>query len=340
LLVGRIVRRPFRAAAVAAPVGVAVLAIAAGALLRGVAWTSPAGQPVSVALLQGNVAQERKFSPEVLPVIFAQYRQMIERSTARLVILPETAFPVFLHQVDRDYLEGVAQHVRARQGDVLFGVAIADPVVPAYFNGVVSVGDSPSQVYRKRHLVPFGEFLPLRPLFGWVLDVLHIPMADFTSGSDGPPPISAAGQQLALSICYEDAFGSEMREQLPEATLLVNVSNDAWFGDSLAAEQHFQIAQMRALESGRMMLRANNTGVTAIIDTDGRAVARLPGFVNATLTGTAQGRSGATPYVRIGEWGVVLIVALALIGVIALPRSPRAVHNDPIELPNPTKDVT
>ena len=304
------------------PVVVVVAIIASGAGLRGVAWTTPAGEPVSVALLQGNIAQERKFSPEVLPLIFAQYRQMIERSSARLVILPETAFPVFMYQVDPGYLEAIAQHVRNREGDLLFGVAIADPVARAYFNSVVSTGTSPPQIYRKRHLVPFGEFLPFRPLFGWVLNVLNIPMADFTSGPDNPPPIAAAGQQLALSICYEDAFGSEMREQLPEATLLVNVSNDAWFGDSLAAEQHFQIAQMRSLESGRMMLRANNTGVTAIIDTDGRALSRLPGFVSATLTGTAQGRTGATPYVRIGEWGVVLIVAIALIGVIAFARHP------------------
>jgi apolipoprotein N-acyltransferase len=330
LLVGRIVRRPFRAAAVAAPVGVAVLAIAAGALLRGVAWTSPAGQPVSVALLQGNVAQERKFSPEVLPVIFREYRHMIERTSARLVILPETAFPIFLHQLDPDYLDAIASHVRARQGDVLFGVAIADPIARAYFNGIVSAGTSPPQAYRKHHLVPFGEFLPLRPLFGWVLDVLNIPMADFTPGPDDSPPLAAAGQQLALSICYEDAFGSEMRRQLPAATLLVNVSNDAWFGDSLAAEQHWQIAQMRALESGRMMLRANNTGVTGIIDTDGRAVARLPGFVNATLEGVAQGRTGATPYVRIGEWGTVLLAAVALLAFAAAARrsgmSPTSIH--------------
>src|SRR5439155_9253396 len=124
--------------------------------------------------------------------------------------------------------------------------------------------------------------------------------ADFTPGPVDQPPIAAAGQQLALGICYEDAFGSEMRRQLPAATLLVNISNDAWFGDSLAAEQHWQIAQMRALESGRMMLRANNTGITGIIDVDGQTVSRLAPFTAGMLTGTLQGRSGATPYVR---WG-------------------------------------
>jgi apolipoprotein N-acyltransferase len=178
----------------------------------------------------------------------------------------------------------------------------------------VSTGTSPPQAYRKQHLVPFGEYLPLRLVFGWVLDVLHMPMADFAPGPRNPAPLAVAGQRLALSICYEDAFGGEMRGQLPAATLLVNVSNDAWFGESFAAEQHWQIAQMRALESGRIMLRANNTGITGIIGTDGRSLARLAPFTTDTLTGEVQGRTGATPYVRWGEWGVLLLLALALTG--------------------------
>jgi len=304
------------------PAVVAIAVLGSGAALRGIEWTAPAGAPVTVALLQGNVAQERKFDAEVLPSIFRQYREMVERADARLVVLPETAFPVFLHQVDPDYLDALTKKAIAREGDVLFGVAIADPQARAYFNAVVSTGASPPQAYRKWHLVPFGEFLPWRPVFEWVLDVLQIPMADFTPGRIDPPTLDVAGQRLALSICYEDAFGTEMRRQLPRATMLVNVSNDAWFGDSLAAEQHFQLAQMRALESGRMMLRANNTGVTAIIGADGTTVARLPGFVNATLSGVAQGRSGSTPYVRIGDWGIAGIV-LGVLFAIFISGAPR-----------------
>jgi apolipoprotein N-acyltransferase len=173
-------------------------------------------------------------------------------------------------------------------------------------------GTAPAQAYRKQHLVPFGEYLPLRFVFGWVLEVLHMPMADFAPGPRDPAPLAVAGQRLAVSICYEDAFGGAMRGQLPAATLLVNVSNDAWFGESVAAEQHWQIAQMRALESGRMMLRANNTGITGIIGTDGRSVSRLASFTTAALTGEVQGRSGATPYVRWGEWGTLILLAFAL----------------------------
>ena len=305
------------------PVAVLVVVVAGGAALRAIEWTTPLGAPLRVALLQGNVAQERKFSIDALPAIFSQYKAMVERADARLIILPETALPIFLHQVDDAYLDALAEHARRNGGDLLFGVAVADSQARAYFNTVVSAGTSPPQVYRKQHLVPFGEYLPWRPLFAWVLDVLNMPMADFTAGPRDPAPLAVAGQQLAISICYEDAFGGLMRGQLPAATLLVNVSNDAWFGESLAAEQHWQIAQMRSLESGRMMLRANNTGITGIIGTDGRSVARLAPFTADTLHGEVQGRTGATPYVRWGEWAVVLLLAIALVAVAFACRRPR-----------------
>lgn len=332
----RLIARDLRGLAL--PAAVAALVVGTGAALRSIEWTAPAGAPVSVALLQGNVAQERKFDAEVLPSIFKQYREMIERSNARLVVLPETAFPVFLHQVEPEYLDALTKKAIEHDGDVLFGVAIADPQARAYFNAVVSTGVSVPQAYRKQHLVPFGEYLPWRPVFEWVLDVLQIPMADFTRGRTDPPTMDVAGQRLALSICYEDAFGNEMRRQLPAATLLVNISNDAWFGDSLAAEQHLQLAQMRALESGRMMLRANNTGITAIIGADGATLSRLPVFVNATLSGLAQGRSGSTPYIRIGDWGVIGGVAtlLLMLAVAARrgstapqPRIPSTITKEP-----------
>ena len=308
---------------VALPAAVLAIVVAGGALLRAVEWTEPAGAPLRVALLQGNVAQERKFDSETLPAIFEMYGKMVERSDATLIILPETAFPVFLHQVDPGYLDRLARRAVDNRGDLLFGVAVADPDARAYFNSVVSVGGSPPQAYRKQHLVPFGEYLPWRPVFGWVLDVLHMPMADFSPGPERPAPLAVAGQRLAMSICYEDAFGGEMRAQLPAATLLVNVSNDAWFGESFAAEQHWQIAQMRALESGRMMLRANNTGITGIIGTDGRSLSRLAPFTTDSLTGVVQGRAGATPYVRWGELGVLLLLVLALAGAaVAARRGP------------------
>jgi apolipoprotein N-acyltransferase len=169
-------------------------------------------------------------------------------------------------------------------------------------------------VYRKSHLVPFGEFVPLRPLLGPVVEAMAIPLTDFSRGELTQRPLAVAGQRVAVDICYEDVFGEEIIRQLPEATLLVNVSNVAWFGDSIAPEQHLQIAQMRALETGRYMLRATNTGMTAIVAPDGRVVKVAQTFRNETVEGEVRGHTGATPYVRYGNAPALIVGA----GMLAL----------------------
>jgi apolipoprotein N-acyltransferase len=162
--------------------------------------------------------------------------------------------------------------------------------------------------------VPFGEFIPLRSVFGWLVnDLLQIPMSDLSSGGTQQAPLKIAGQRVAVNICYEDVFGEEIIRALPSASLLVNITNDAWYGDSLAAIQHNQIAQTRALETGRMMLRATNTGVTSIIGVDGRVQAQLPQHQVGVLTGVAQGYAGSTPFVRWGNSAVALLVSLMLL---------------------------
>ena len=294
-----------------------VLALVIGQLLRQVEWTSPQGAPVRVALLQGNISQDLKFQANRYATTLALYKRMIEASEGRLIVLPETAIPRFLDAVDPGYLEGIARTAAARGADVLIGVPIRDPD-GRYFNSVVSLGASPSQRYDKAHLVPFGEFVPYG--FHWIVKTVAIPMSDFSLGRQDPRPLSLAGQRVAPNICWEDAFGEEIIRQLPEATLLVNVSNVAWFGDSLAPAQHLQISRMRALETGRPMLRATNTGMTAIIDPRGRVVATLPQFTEGVLEGTVQGHSGATPYARVGNYPVVL-ACLALIAALVFRRA-------------------
>jgi apolipoprotein N-acyltransferase len=288
-------------------------------LLR-VNWTYPVGEPVSVALLQGSIPQEMKWREGRAIATLTGYREMIYAASEKLIILPETALPLFHDNIPTGYLDGLVRHARKLGGDILVGVPerLGDG---SYYNSVISLGSSPAQIYRKQHLVPFGEYIPLKPIFGWIIEVLHIPLSDFSRGTFPQPPLEAGGQRLAVGICYEDAFGEETIAQLPAATMLVNVSNDAWFGDSIAPWQHMQIAQMRALETGRYMLRANNTGITALIDEKGRALRMLPPFRPGVLTGSAQGMQGATPYVRWGNFGVGM-TSVVLLGLAFFFRRP------------------
>lgn len=276
-------------------------------------WTQPIGAPVAVSLLQGNIAQDMKWQPGKLVGTLRDYRDMVAASPGRLIILPETAIPVFYDQVPPSYLNDLAETARAHGGDVLVGMPEQLPD-GRYFNSVLSFGTAPTHTYRKFHLVPFGEYIPAKWLFGWIVNVLHIPLSDFSRGDAYQVPMPVAGQHVAMNICYEDVFGEEIIHQLPRATLLVNVSNDAWFGDSVAPWQHMQISQMRALEAGRYMLRATNTGATAIIDAQGRVLKKLPLFSRATLNGTAQGYQGTTPFVEWGNHAVLLLCGLMLAG--------------------------
>jgi apolipoprotein N-acyltransferase len=304
---------------------VLVFAFGLGQLLRQVDWTSAQGSPIRVALLQGNISQDLKFQAGRYAATLAIYKRLIESSDARLVVLPETAIPRFLDAVDPGYLRDIARAAAARGADVIVGVPIRDPD-GRYFNSVISLGASPLQRYDKAHLVPFGEFVPYG--FHWIVKTVAIPMSDFSLGKENPKPLALAGQRVAPNICWEDAFGEEIIRQLPEATLLVNVSNVAWFGDSLAPSQHLQISRMRAIETGRTMLRATNTGMTAIIDPHGKVLAQLPQFTEGTLTGEAQGFTGATPYAR---WSNVPIVAICLALIAALAFRGRRAFGGPGE---------
>ncbi|MDO8291735.1 MAG: apolipoprotein N-acyltransferase [Gallionella sp.] len=282
-----------------------------GALLRTVAWTQPHGEPFSVALVQGNIPQNLKFKEDALVGTLETYRRLVEQNPARLTVLPETALPLLRNEVPQSLIEKLRGHARQNGGDVLIGVFERNN--GSYYNSVFTLGAADEQHYRKQHLVPFGEFIPLRPLLGWFINgVLNIPMGDLARGDARQAPLEIAGQRVAVNICYEDVFGEEIIRALPQATLLVNVTNDAWYGNSPVAAQHNQIAQLRALETGRMMLRATNTGVTSIISSDGKVLQQLPQHEEAVLLGMAQGYDGITPYVRWGNAAVLLLLAAML----------------------------
>ncbi len=316
-LVWALVRRARKAISFALIAALVLL----GQGLRYVGWTTEAGAPVEVALLQGNVRQEMKFRPEQYAAILETYVRLADGSSARLIVLPETAVPRFYDQIDPGYLARLEAIARRNGGDLLLGVPYRESE-ERYFNSVVSLGVSPRQLYHKTHLVPFGEFVP--PGFDWLMRTVDVPLSSFSRGPLAPPPLEVAGQRVAVNLCYEDAFGDEIALSLPAATLLVNVSNVAWFGDSLAPPQLLQMAQLRALETGRMHLTATNTGITAAIDRDGRVLSRLPQYAEGRLEITAQGYSGATPYVRLRDWpalGFSLAVLLALLLIARLRRS-------------------
>jgi len=317
-------------AAVVAAVVVAIIA-AGGYLLRHVEWTQPAGKPLSVSLLQGNVSQDVKFDRAFREKTFELYQGLAAQSRGQLVVLPESAFPMFADQVPMAVVVDLAQQGARRNGLVLLGLFTAEPPSPGsrdprYYNTVAALGGETVPLYRKRHLVPFGESIPLKGLIGPIMNaVLEIPLADQTAGPADQPAFEVAGHRIAVNICYEDAFGSELIDAARNADILVNVTNDAWYGRSVAAWQHNQIAAMRALELGRPMLRATNTGITSAIDARGQEYAQLPWFTRGILELEVQGHTGLTPYARAGDVPALVVSGVLVAGAgLRTRRSRRA----------------
>ncbi len=299
--------------------------LAGSSALGHISWTRAAPEPLDVALIQGNIAQDLKWVPSERQATIDRYLALSAPHWDKdLIVWPETAVPLF-YGAALPYIQSLKTLAERRPTDVLIGVPYAEEgESPKYFNGVVSIRSA--GVYRKRHLVPFGEYMPLPDPLLRILDFLEIPMSDFSAGPRHQPLLEAAGRPVGVSICYEDAFGEEVIDTLPEAELLVNVSNDAWFGDSLAPHQHLQIARMRARETGRYLLRATNTGVSAVIDERGRVRARSPQFEPHALVAEVVPYQGLTPYAAVGNYGVLCLIAVFLILMAWIPRR---VPNDP-----------
>lgn len=291
--------------------GAVVIWLAAGAAQR-VEWTEPAGEALSVALVQGNVPQDQKWLPRMRRPTLERYLTLTSGHwDVDLVVWPESALPGLRDELAL-FISMLADEARVHGTDVVFGVPEFDSDRQRFFNSVVVVGGDEA-VYRKRHLVPFGEYLPFDEWLRPGADALGIPVANFSPGEDGQALLRGAGRLLGVSVCYEIAFGNEIRRSLPEAELLITVSNDAWFGTSIGPHQHMQMAAARALETGRYLLRATNTGVTAVVAPDGAVVESLPQFELGVLAGRVAPMRGATPYVLAGDAPVVLLAASTLL---------------------------
>jgi apolipoprotein N-acyltransferase len=326
----------------AIPVALGVAATLAGWGISHIQWSRPDGAPLPVRLIQGNIGQSQKFDPAMMERGLLQHMNQASMPPApgtpapRLIILPETVLPVFQDQLDPRAWDIWRRIAEERDAAIIMGVPLHRRVngQDRYTNSAVGFdGATPAEAlrsgnvamrYDKRHLVPWGEFVP--PGFHWFVNMLDIPLGDFDRGDERQPPFDIADQRLALNICYEDLFGEELLPAIrpgangePGASVLVNISNLGWFGNTWALRQHLQIGRMRTMETARPMLTATNTGLTASIDPHGRVLAEAPPFEATTLQVSVQGTTGLTPYVRTGNATVMGLVAAGLLS-LALSR--------------------
>ncbi len=280
--------------------------------LNDIHWTTDRNADITVALVQGAIPQEMKWKPEQRQRTLDLYISLSEEhQDSQLIIWPETAVPVLHHQA-QEFINVMTSRAKNQNHDYLVGIPFSDQNSNKFYNGITVIG-STNDIYYKQHLVPFGEYLPFDKWLRPILDLMKIPMPDFSPGPDKKPVIRAAGEVIGVSICYEDVFGEEVITALPEATILVNISNDAWFGDSIAPHQHLQMARMRALETGRYMLRSTNTGISAIINEKGIITASSPQFTPHVTSDTVKTFEGLTPYARSGNSPVIIAAFLVLL---------------------------
>lgn len=329
----------------ATALAVSLLTGIAGIVLSHVSWAKAHGAPVLVRLVQGNIPQSEKFDPALIERGIADYLMLARLAPKEsgnepdITVLPETVVPLLQDRVHPEVWERWLSVARERGTTLLMGVPLHDrrEGQDLYTNSAIAFdGTTRTEEivtariplrYDKIHLVPFGEFIP--PGFRWFVDAMKIPLGDFDRGRADQAPLAIAGQQIAPNICYEDVFGEEIirsvRGDAPAggASMLVNMSNLAWFGDSWSLRQHLQISRMRALETARPMLRATNTGMTAAIDPNGTVRAVLQPHVKGVLDVEVQGTSGQTPYV---QWAniPVLLWCVALLAAAMTPWRRRA----------------
>lgn len=276
-------------------------------------WIMPVGNPLKISLVQGNIPQELKWDPHVFNHTKHIYQQLTQQHwDSQIIIWPEAAIPALLND-ERNYFKALDELAKAHNVALLAGVPL-QLTEQNYYNAVIALGNAKGS-YFKRHLVPFGEYVPIAFVLRGLIGFFDLPMSNFSAGSLVQPTIVAAGVPFATFICYEIAYPNLVRSNLPAAQALITVSNDAWFGDSLAPWQHLQISQFQALQSGRPLLFVSNTGVSAFINAQGQLQATIPQFKQGVLTANMQPMQGITPWVRLGDTPWLILFALLLSSV-------------------------
>lgn len=300
-------------------VGIVLLPWISGGVLRTVEWTEAAGPPIRSTLIQGGVSQDKKWLVEQRGPTMNFYRDATRRATdSAIVVWPEVAIPSVTDRVE-GYIKSLETVSRHNAQTILFGVLERDVEQTGdthIYNSVILIDGQRRQVYRKRHLVPFGEYFPVPARVREWMRMMSLPYSDLSAGAEVQPLLVGPDDtRIAVAICYEDAYNAEQLYAFPEAQLLVNVSNDAWFGDSIAPHQHLQIARMRSLESGRYAIRATNTGISAFIGPGGEILESGPQFEPVILTRDIEPRNGSTPYARAGNWPITGLCLLIVAGL-------------------------
>jgi len=296
-----------------------------GFFLQSIDWTEADGKQLNITMVQGNIPQEIKWQFEQRQNIFNTYwRETSRHWDSDLIVWPETALPGRSENIDQAVLQPIADRVAEQDSNLLTGVIVSDSASNRFYNSMMLLGEpqpGSGREYHKRHLVVFGEYYPMRWLLDFLRGWINIPYSDLTPGPDEQPLMSIDGIKLGLSICFENVFSRDIMRDLPEANILINASNDAWFGDSLAPHQHLQMAQMRAAETGRPMVRSTNTGISAFIDAKGQFEQRSQQFKTLTMSHLVQGRSGATPFYYFEKiQGLLAVIFLSSFTILLLFR--------------------
>lgn len=297
-----------------------LILLGSGWLLTDHPWTKPAGPSVSVTLIQADISQSLKWESTQFENIAQTYQTLTEPywSSSRLIIWPEAALPAFSDQIP-DLLQALDKTANAHGTTLWLGILLNEPAQKQYFNGIMLLGRDHGE-YRKRHLVPFGEYTPLTPVFSFLINYWQIPMSNFSAGTLSQNTLSVAGIKIAPFICYEIAYPLEVLKYARNSELIVNISDDSWFGNSMASAQQAEMARLRALETGRFVLLSANTGITGIINPQGKLIAALPAHQRAVLQGQIIPMSGKTPLMHGNYYPLLALIILLLLGTALLQR--------------------
>lgn len=285
-----------------------------GALLGQIQWSEPSGKPLSVALIQGNVNQSVKWDRWQLEKTKQLYISLSQNQWQDndLIVWPENAIPVFYHTLEKTFYHNLELQAKKTNTELVTGLPIFDDDTEQYYNALTNLGGQQGHYY-KSHLVPFGEYVPLAAIIRGLVQFFNMPMSGFSAGDHDQPPILIKGFKAAVTLCYEDVFPQDMMSQIPQSQLMINLSNNGWYGDSFAPHQHLEMARMRALESSRELIRSTTSGISALIDSNGKVMVRGPQFKQAAINGKIQPRTGTTPYVYWLNYPIILLFVIAAV---------------------------